>query len=136
MIGPTSGTWILILTVQNQPMELSSVEKDIQYPQILFNDLPVKRVQFHRHLGLTLDSQLNFNGHISWILSIFNKLTAVLRKLKTRLPRYSLLTIYKAFIRTQLNYCNVICDKIFNESWHKKLESAQYNAMLPIARAV
>ena len=92
-------------------------------------------MQFHRHLGLTLGSQLNFNEHISLILSIFNKLTAALRKLKTGLPRYSLLTIYKAFIRTHLDYCNVIYGKIFNEFWHKKLESAQYNAMLPITGA-
>ena len=101
-----------------------SRKKNIHYPPILFNNLPVKRVQFHRHLGLTLDSQLNFNEHISSTLSIVNKLTAVLRKLQTVLPRHSLLTIYKAFIRPHLDYCDVIYDKIFNESWHKKLESA------------
>ena len=80
----------------------------IHYPLILFNNLPVKRIQFHRHLGLTLDSQLNFNEHISSTLSIVNKLTAVLQKLQTVLPRHSLLTIYKALIRPHLDYCDVI----------------------------
>ena len=57
-------------------MKLSSVEKkNIRYPPILFNNLPVKRVQSHRHLGLTLDSKLNFNEHISSVLSVVNKLT-------------------------------------------------------------
>ena len=79
------------------------------------SNLPVKRVQFQRHLGLTLDSQLNFNEHIFSTLSIVNTLTAVLRKLQTVLPRYSLLTIYKAFIRPHLDYCDVIYDKTFNE---------------------
>ena len=69
-----------------------SRRKNIHYPPILFNNLPVKRVQSHRHLGLTLDSKLNFNEHISSILSIVNKLTAVLRKLQTVLLNY-LLTI-------------------------------------------
>ena len=96
------------------------------YPPILFNKI----------LGSTLDSQLNFNEHISSTLSIVSKLTAVLRKLQTVLPRHSLLTIYKAFIRPHLDYCDVIYDKIFNESWHKKLESAQYNVALAITGAI
>ena len=33
-----------------------SRKENIHYPPILFNNLTVKRVQFHRHLGLTLDS--------------------------------------------------------------------------------
>ena len=73
-------------------MKLSSVEKkNIHYPPILFNNLPVKRVQSHRHLGLTLDSKLNFNKHIFSILSIVNTLTAAFRKLQTVLPRKFLL---------------------------------------------
>ena len=35
-----------------------------------------------------------------------------------------------------LDYCDVIYDKIFNEFWHKKLESAQYNAALAITGAI
>ena len=85
-----------------------SRKKNIHYPSILFNSLPVKRVQFHRPLGLTLHSQLNFNEHISSTLSIVSKLTAVLQKLETVLTRHSLLTIYKAFIRPHLDYCNVM----------------------------
>ena len=60
----------------------------------------------------------------------------MLRKLQTVLPKHSLLTIYKAFISHHLGYFDVICDKIFNESWHKKLESAQCNAVLAITGAI
>ena len=35
-----------------------------------------------------------------------------------------------------MNYSDIIYNKIFNESWHKKLESAQYNADLGIAAAI
>ena len=69
-------------------------------------------------------------------LSIVNKLTALLGELQTVLPKHSLLTIYKAFIRPHLDYCDVIYDKIFNESWHKKLEFAQYNVVLAITGAI
>ena len=117
-------------------MKLSSVEKEYLLPSILFNSLPVKRVQFHRYLGLKLDSQLNFNEHISSNLSIVTKYTVVLQKLKTVLTSHSVLTIYTAFVRPHLDYCDVICNKIFNESWHKKPESAQYNVTLAIAGTV
>ena len=36
-------------------------KNNIHYPPITFNKLPVKRVQSHKHLGLTLDSKLNFS---------------------------------------------------------------------------
>ena len=96
---------------------------------------PAHEVAFSRKKNIHYPPIL-FNEHISSTLSIVNKLTAVLRKLQTVLPRHSLLSIYWAFIRPYLDYCHVIYDKIFNESWHKQLESAQYNAALAITEAI
>ena len=63
-------------------MKLSSIEKKyIHYTPSTFNNLPVKRVQSHKHLELTLDSKCH--EHNSSILSKVNKLTAVLRKLQS-----------------------------------------------------
>ena len=60
----------------------------------------------------------------------------MLRKLQPVLPRHSPLTIYKAVVRPLLDYSDVIYDKIFNEFWHKKLESAQYNAALALTATI
>ena len=68
-------------------------------PPITFNNVPVKHVQFRKHVGLTLDSKVDFYGHSSSIFSKVNKLAAVLRKLQTVLPRHFPFTIYEAFIR-------------------------------------
>ena len=72
----------LILKVQDLPTKLSSEKKKyfVHYPPITFNKVPVKRVQSHKHLGLTLDLKLDFHEHISSILPKVNKLTAVSRK--------------------------------------------------------
>ena len=35
----------------------------------MINNVPVKRVPFHKHLGLKLDSKLDFNEHINVVLS-------------------------------------------------------------------
>ena len=52
------------------------------------------------------------------------------------LPRSSLLTIYKTFIRSQLYFVDVIYDQPCNSSFHEKLESIQCNACLTITGAI
>ena len=103
---------------------------------LMINNVPVKRVPFHKHLGLILDSKLDFNEHINTVLSKVNKMIAFFQKFQHILPRHSLLTIYKAFIRPHLDYGDVIYDKVFNQSFHKRLESVQYNAALAMTGAI
>ena len=57
-------------------------------------------------------------------------------KLQNVLPRLALLTIYKSFIRPHLDYGDIIYDKAFNETFHAKLESLQYNTTLAIIGAL
>ena len=59
----------------------------------------------------------------------------LLRRFQPILPRSSLLTIYKTFIRSQLDFVDVIYDQAYNSSFHEKLESLQYNAFLAITGA-
>ena len=44
--------------------------------------------------------------------------------------------IYKKFIRSQLDFANVIYDQAYKSSFHEKLESLQYNACLAITGAI
>ena len=52
------------------------------------------------------------------------------------LPSWSLVTIYKSFIRSHLDYGDIIFDQAFNKSFHDNLESIQYNASLTITGAI
>ena len=47
---------------QKQAVELTFSRKkiEIDHPVIHFNDIPVKKVDEHKHLGITLDSKLSF----------------------------------------------------------------------------
>ena len=47
-----------------------------------------------------------------------------------------MITIYKSFIRPHLDYGNIVYDRAFNESFHKYLESIQYNAAIAITGAI
>ena len=52
------------------------------------------------------------------------------------MPRDSLVTIYKSFIRPHLDYVDVIFDKTSNATFSNQIESAQYNAASAIAGTV
>ena len=52
------------------------------------------------------------------------------------LPRNSLITIYKSFIRPNLEYGAIILNQPENERFCEKIESVQYNAALAIAWAI
>ena len=47
-----------------------------------------------------------------------------------------MLTIYKCFVRTHLDYDDTIYDQAFKDSFHQKNESLQYNAALAITVAI
>ena len=47
-----------------------------------------------------------------------------------------MITICKSFIRPHLDYGDIVYDRAFNESFHKNLQSIQYNAAIAIIGAI
>lgn len=60
----------------------------------------------------------------------------LLRKLQYVLPRPSLITIYKLSVRPLLDYVNIIYNHVYNNSFHQKMETVQYNTALAITGAI
>ena len=83
-----------------------------------------------------LEEKLNFSQHIKEIISKVNKAIGIIRKLRSIFHRNALLTIYKAFIRPNINYCDFTYDQPHNESFCNNLEKLQYNAVLAITDAI
>ena len=86
--------------------------------------------------GIMLDSNLSYEQHMKSILNKVNKTIGLLCKFQLILSRHSLITIYKTFIRPHLDYGDVIYDRAFNESFHQRLESIQYNAAIAITGTI
>ena len=57
-------------------------------------------------------------------------------KFQQTLPRSFLLTIYKTFIRSRLDYADIICDEAYDSAFHGKLESIKYNVCLAKTGAI
>jgi len=56
---------------QKQAIELRFSKKRlaVDHPIILFNNIPVKQVDEHKHLGLILDSKPSFSAHVKSSIS-------------------------------------------------------------------
>ena len=122
------------LTKQAQEVIFSRKTKKLLHPCLSFNDILLRNRISQKHLGLKLDVKLNFVEHIKNITQKISKTMGLLRRSQPILPRSSLLAIYKTFIRSQLDFADVIYDQAFmtNSSFHEKLQSLQYNACLAI----
>ena len=103
---------------------------------VYYNNDPVIRENFEKHLGLFLDSKLNLFGNVNEKIKKATKGITVIRKMNLSLPWSSLLTIYKSFVRPHLDYGDVIYDQPNNTSLSDKIERVQYNAVLAITGAI
>ena len=106
------------------------------HPPLYFNNIKVEQTALQKHLGIFLDPKLDVKEHLKNMSVKVNKSTALLRKLQSIPPRHALVTIYKSFIRTHLDYGDTIYDQAYNNSFHQNLETFQYNAALAITGAV
>ena len=79
---------------------------------------------------------MNFQKHLNNIPRKVNKAIGLLHKLQALLPRQSLVTVYKAFLRPSLDYGDIICDQTYNDSFHQKMGSIQYNTALAITGGI
>ena len=106
--------------------------KPVDVPVVQFNNSPIAIVDSHKHLGLILDSKLSFDQHLTEKIAKANKIIVLISRLRKFLPRHSLLTIYKTFVRPHLDYGDIIYDYPNNATFTQNLESIQYRACLAI----
>ena len=108
--------------------EVATKELDTKsFPQQTITDL---------NSGITSIVLLSQEKPLRWKeINIHTHTRARARKLQN-LPRITLITIYKAFVRPHLNYGDISCDQAFNSSFHDRVESVQYNACLVITGAI
>ena len=111
------------------------IQKSSQ-PSLIFDNKIVTKSITQKHLGMLLDIKLNFQEHIKSVFNKVNKIIGLLRKFHHILPRSFLLTSYKSFIRSHLDYGDIIYYQAYNASFHQKLDSIQYNAALSISGAI
>ena len=71
------------------PYKIKNIPQGIP---ILINNVPVPRVNCYKYLGVTLDEKLNWEHHIDMIIKNFNVGIAVIKRMKTCVPKEFSLT--------------------------------------------
>ena len=75
------------------------------HPPLLFHDKQIPERPQVKVVGLTMCHNLSWGTHISNVYRNANRSLALLRRARAVLHAKALATIYKAFIRSQLEYC-------------------------------
>ena len=114
----------------------SRKSKAISHPTLVFNNNNVIQATSHKHLGIIFDTPLSFEKHREKVLCKVNKTIGLIHMLQNLFPRTALITSFKAFVRSQLDYGDITYNQVHNTSFHQKLESLQYNARFAITGAI
>ena len=103
---------------------------------ITFNNSTVETISSQKHLELILDEQLNLNENLESHINKCYRIIGFLKWLSNQLPRDALLRIYKSFVRSHLDYGDIVYEKPNNESFASSLERVQYKACLAITGVI
>ena len=80
------------------------------HPSVYFNNITVSLTSVHKHLGIVLDDKLSYEHRLKSVLNNVKKTIGLLPKFQQILPIQSLITIYKSFIRSHLDYGDIVYD--------------------------
>ena len=98
--NPSKNESLLISRKINKPI----------HPPLYMQNVQIQEVSSHKHLGLYLSNDCSWHQHIDYIKQKAWFRIHIMRKLKFKLDRKSLETIYLTFIRPLLEYGDVIWD--------------------------
>ena len=97
------------------------------HPPLSMNQELINEVTSHKHLGLIFSNDCSWHEHFDYIKSKAWFRINIMRKLKFKLDRKSLQTIYFSFIRPLLEYADVVWDSC-TQNEVNELEKIQHEA--------
>jgi hypothetical protein len=112
----------LYLVVDNEYEAADKLNKDVYMDNVI-----IKEVETHKHLGLTISEDGNWNEHVKNIMIKVSSHLSVFRRVKFKLKRSCLQTIYISFIKPLMKYSDIVWDNI-PDYLKQSLESLQLEA--------
>lgn len=128
--------WHMLLNPdKTEVLTISSKRQLPTYPDLEIGNRVLKKVSSHKHLGLTLTSNMSWREHIDNICKSAGLRINILRKMAYKLNRLVLERLYISYIRPLLEYASpIFCDQ--NLCNDMKLENIQYQAALVCSGAL
>ena len=79
--------WLVTFNHNKTDAVLFALRLVVNFPSLIFDNIPIKFVEHHKHLGLTFSNDGKWNKHIDNILKSASKIFGLMRKLKFELNR-------------------------------------------------
>ena len=99
----------------------------VHHPRVMMNNQLISEVESHKHLGMYLTKDLSWTPHIEHIKQKAWSRINVMKKMRYRLDRASLETIYFSFIRPILEYGDILFDNCSGSEKYE-LDKIQHEA--------
>ncbi len=96
-------------------------------PDVILGNKKLEQVNSHKHLGMIFTNNVSWTEHIESTVSKYNRIIGMFKPSKYKWPRAALEICYKSFIRSVLEYGDVIYDNC-NIGDKDHLESVQLEA--------
>ena len=100
--------------------DLNKISKSAFQWKMLFNPDPKRETENYPSLGFNGTKVQLANSQKHLVLILCKQIGGIMKRLSLVLSRKSLLTIYKYFVRPNLDYADIFYDKPFNESFKRK----------------
>ena len=88
---------------QTQEVIFIRDKNKVYYSPLIFYKSTVTQTTSQKHLSIILDSRLRFDNHLHIVLIKTNEIIGLPPKLQNILSKPALITLYKAFVRPQLD---------------------------------
>ena len=108
-IADWADRWLVSFSPQKtESMLISNKKIKINHPPLYFNGVQIKEVTEHKHVGVTLCNNLSWSSHLNETELKSNKRLDILKYVQFKLDRKSLETLYKMYVRSVIEYADVV----------------------------
>ena len=102
--------WLVNFNPNKTEAMLFTLQNIVDFPNLIFDAVPVNFVSQHRHLGVTFSENAKWHDQINNIVASASKILGSMRKIIYLLSRKAINQVYTSFLRPILEYASVVWD--------------------------
>ena len=135
-ISTWASKWLVKFSApKTKSMYISKKKQQAIKPPLTMSGTVLEEVTSYKHLGVTISKDLSWHQHIENLATTAGKCLDILNALKYKLDRTTLEKLYFAFIRSKLEYANIVWDNC-SKQLSDMIEGVQYRAAKIISGAI
>lgn len=120
--------WLIKFNASKTIQQSFSYRNESEVPNLNFDANPIPVESKHKHLGITLSTDLRFHHHVNYIVRKVIMTLSPLYPIAPYLPREILTQIYKTYVLPHFDYGDVIYDGLLTVDDTQRLERLQNRA--------